>query len=305
MSWSIAEVRALAVKAARGVGMPWGMAEEAGFACQWLEQHSLPGSSMLVKLLLRYDEQRINKTLLTHISTDVYPDGYSTSSSNAASDFSESLPGIIGNQQICPLFLGTLISDGMLDSVDESGGWTFTVSQSGLLLPFFHLKYSRTQVPVSVHFKLGVHEAEIAMSKQPDLLMTFQSTAADAHGQDRQPQAEVRIHSTLTDSISKNVIAGGLVKNDEKNNTDFTQLFTALSSDSSICQWHAESAPPQRAALSESGKMARVNLHSAQRVPDTAEDAISTLQVFAARTYAPMTDESREKGAGAGTSDND
>ena len=31
-SWSVSEASSLAIKAARGVGMPWGIAEEAGFA---------------------------------------------------------------------------------------------------------------------------------------------------------------------------------------------------------------------------------------------------------------------------------
>ena len=47
MSWSLGEVRALAVKAARGSGLPWGLAEEAGFAVQWLEARGGPGVEAL------------------------------------------------------------------------------------------------------------------------------------------------------------------------------------------------------------------------------------------------------------------
>ena len=47
MSWSLGEVQALAIKAARGAGMPWGMAEEAGFAARWLQTRNAPGLAAL------------------------------------------------------------------------------------------------------------------------------------------------------------------------------------------------------------------------------------------------------------------
>lgn len=51
MSWSLYETKALAIKAARGGGMPWGLAEEAGFAVHWLQARGLPGAEALVRLL--------------------------------------------------------------------------------------------------------------------------------------------------------------------------------------------------------------------------------------------------------------
>lgn len=53
MSWSLGEIRALSVKAARGAGMDWGMAEEAGFVVQWLEEHGLNGVTALAQYLSR------------------------------------------------------------------------------------------------------------------------------------------------------------------------------------------------------------------------------------------------------------
>lgn len=41
------EVAALCMKAARGAGMSWGLAEEAGFAAAWLVQHGIDGPSHL------------------------------------------------------------------------------------------------------------------------------------------------------------------------------------------------------------------------------------------------------------------
>lgn len=38
MSWSLGELSALCVKAARGAGMSWGMAQEVGWAVRWLSR---------------------------------------------------------------------------------------------------------------------------------------------------------------------------------------------------------------------------------------------------------------------------
>ena len=51
MSWSLGETRALALKAARGAGLAWGMAEEAGAAVVWLQASGLPGAAALAALL--------------------------------------------------------------------------------------------------------------------------------------------------------------------------------------------------------------------------------------------------------------
>jgi hypothetical protein len=45
--WSLSEAGALAQKAARGAGMPWGLAEEAGHAALWLEARGAPGLAAL------------------------------------------------------------------------------------------------------------------------------------------------------------------------------------------------------------------------------------------------------------------
>lgn len=53
--WSLNEVEALARKAARGAGMTWGVAEDAGKATRWLEAAALPGAKMLAGLLTAQD----------------------------------------------------------------------------------------------------------------------------------------------------------------------------------------------------------------------------------------------------------
>ena len=47
MSWSLGEIRSLSIKAARGAGMTWGLAEEAGFSVCWLEERGWPGVEAL------------------------------------------------------------------------------------------------------------------------------------------------------------------------------------------------------------------------------------------------------------------
>lgn len=75
MSWSLGEIRALCVKAARGAGMDWGIAEEAGYAVQWLEAAGLNGVRALSQYLSRLHRN------------DTY------------------------NAEDCPLHLGCMISD--------------------------------------------------------------------------------------------------------------------------------------------------------------------------------------------------
>lgn len=50
------ETEALCQKAARGAGLTWGMAEEAGFAAGWLAAHGIDGASVLLEHLTRRTE---------------------------------------------------------------------------------------------------------------------------------------------------------------------------------------------------------------------------------------------------------
>lgn len=51
MRLSLSEIEAMARKAARGGGCPWGLAEEAGKVARWLAAHGLPGPEALAALL--------------------------------------------------------------------------------------------------------------------------------------------------------------------------------------------------------------------------------------------------------------
>ena len=56
MLCSLNEIRALATGAARGAGLPWGVADEAGRAARWLEARGLAGLSALDGALERLSE---------------------------------------------------------------------------------------------------------------------------------------------------------------------------------------------------------------------------------------------------------
>lgn len=49
--FSLSEIQAECLKAARGSGMPWGLAEEAGMSAAWLTAADLPGPELLLQLL--------------------------------------------------------------------------------------------------------------------------------------------------------------------------------------------------------------------------------------------------------------
>lgn len=51
MSWSLGETSALALKATRGAGLSWGLAEEAAGAVTWLHERGLPGTAALCSYL--------------------------------------------------------------------------------------------------------------------------------------------------------------------------------------------------------------------------------------------------------------
>lgn len=57
MSWSIGEIRALVIKAARGAGMDWGMAQEAGFAFEWLEKNGVSTTHIIANYLSYVNDQ--------------------------------------------------------------------------------------------------------------------------------------------------------------------------------------------------------------------------------------------------------
>ena len=55
MTFSLNEIEAMGKRAARGAGLSWGLAEEAGKAARWLAARGLPGPDQLAEILTLND----------------------------------------------------------------------------------------------------------------------------------------------------------------------------------------------------------------------------------------------------------
>jgi hypothetical protein len=84
---SLNEIESLALKAARGAGMSWGLAEEAAVAASWLAVHDLPWAETLADLLAQK-----GVTCRPHFG------GETIAPSRAGS-------------RLCPILTGALLSD--------------------------------------------------------------------------------------------------------------------------------------------------------------------------------------------------
>ena len=68
MTFSLNEIEAMGKRAARGAGLPWGLAEEAGKAARWLTARGLPGPEELAEILTRNDGKGYDE--LAPVSTE-------------------------------------------------------------------------------------------------------------------------------------------------------------------------------------------------------------------------------------------
>ena len=118
MSWSLGEIAAIATKAARGSGMDWGLADEAGYAVKWLQRRQLPG----VAALCRYLSWR-QAGEITIWPDDTARDGH-----------------------YCPIATGAAYGDGVFgDDVQFA-----RVRTPLLLIPFISLRAANTPVCLSM-----------------------------------------------------------------------------------------------------------------------------------------------------------
>lgn len=195
MTWSMGEIRSLAQKAAKGAGMPWGLAEEAGFAVEWLERRNAPGVVAMVRLLEETDPL----------------EGYRSSS--------------------CPIGNGSWISD----TGSLIGNFPMTIEQPLLIVPF--IANTLKERVISINW---LENTLIIAADEMKVLKGERLTAVGHH----------------------------------------------------LCDTVLEKYQP---VISE----------PADRIPDDRKPFIEAMELFAARTYAPATEQSRLSGAGAGTSDND
>ena len=154
MSWSLTEIRALSVKAARGAGFGPGLAEEAGWAVHWLSARGLPGVDGLANYLVAG---------ILHAPVDL--DRLTT---GQAQD---------GGQTHCPIRLGTALTDSAT-VIQSAYPIAFgPVCQPLLLMPFaaqlngdWVLEYGALRLPLS-------GAVATLVQRQGELLMASASCA--------------------------------------------------------------------------------------------------------------------------------
>lgn len=122
MSWSLGEAKALAIKAARGIEIPWGMAEEAGFAAHWLQSFGAPGLAALADCLEWHD----SKPPTPH---DLCPISIGTAISDAGRGVPENL-GRVRNPLLLAPFIAACSPSGM---VLRWEGADLVLSEAGLV----------------------------------------------------------------------------------------------------------------------------------------------------------------------------
>lgn len=150
LSWN--EVETLCTKAARGAGMPWGLAEEAGFAAGWLVAQGINGPSAL----LAYLESEV---------TDCAGRLELTPQGGFKSD----------TKQFCPIALGTAISDHAGTGIGPVGSSRVPLGMTAapvLILPFLAGAARRTGQTVCLEWKGGVvrvGEAGVSLSAGSEL----------------------------------------------------------------------------------------------------------------------------------------
>ncbi|WP_171052683.1 DUF3726 domain-containing protein [Ruegeria sediminis] len=110
------EVEALCFKAARGAGMSWGLAEEAGHAARWLHARGLDGAAALLAHLDWAKDKSWSKVRPVAPDDIRAPDG-----------------GLM-----CPVALGAMISDMAMPFRDTGDVATGPVHRPILILPFIH-----------------------------------------------------------------------------------------------------------------------------------------------------------------------
>ena len=118
MTWSIGEIGALATKAARGNGLDWGLAEEAGYAVKWLQRRQLPG----VMALCRYLSWRHHGNLTS------WPDE----------------TGVHGHY--CPITIGAAYGDGAFGDEAQFS----RIKTPLLLIPFVAIRITETPLEINI-----------------------------------------------------------------------------------------------------------------------------------------------------------
>ena len=131
------EIEALCTRAARGAGMAWGLAEEAGFAAAWLSARGIDGPQALADHLA-WAEGRAWQDICPAVSPGLW-----------------TAPG---GGMLCPVALGATLCDfcTLPDAGLEGRGLVVgPVGHPVLLLPFLAAMARRLDHPVAVSWPHG------------------------------------------------------------------------------------------------------------------------------------------------------
>ena len=171
-SLSCNEAASLCMKAARGAGMSWGMAEEAGFAAAWLVSHGIDGPSHL-----RAHLERVDGRDWADLCPTVTPDGWHNAN----------------GQPACPIILGATMCDYAALPEGPKTGTTIAlgpVSAPILLVPFlaelaqsnalaFNLAWDGGAICIDIDETW--RETALASVGVPQLSLTLSAKAAESH----------------------------------------------------------------------------------------------------------------------------
>lgn len=166
---SLNEIEALCLQAARGAGMSWGMAEEAGSAARWLSAQELDGPGALLALL----DETVGRNPLA-LWPRVRPGGCTST-----------------GDLLCPVALGVALSDLAARPEKLCAGGELradAVAQPLLLLPFLSQLASRTgqwvglnwdggRVALASDGRMSGSLASLGQSMQAAVVLTFGQSA--------------------------------------------------------------------------------------------------------------------------------
>ncbi|MGQ7845801.1 DUF3726 domain-containing protein [Granulosicoccus sp. 3-233] len=155
------EVESICTKAARGAGMSWGLAEEAGYAAGWLLANGHDGASMLARHL-RNAQGKSWSDICPVVEAGAWL-------------------ALSNNQTLCPIALGATLSDHFCvdDTLFDGAGLRVgEVSSPALVLPFLAMAVAARQQGISVRLHDDVLRMDVSGTVTGNLSTLLQAEQA-------------------------------------------------------------------------------------------------------------------------------
>lgn len=134
MSYSFNEIEALAKCAAKGAGLPWGLAEDAAFALRWLSAFDMDFATLFISALKMHESDDLGA--LTPMMNGVYIRPFSN--------------------RISPLILGAYFCDISHEFTVDKRWEVKKLANATLLMPFLAKIAHRNDVVVSIEWEENV-----------------------------------------------------------------------------------------------------------------------------------------------------